>query len=69
MVKGVYTRRQGDITLRLPRTLHRIEIAEGNAVRTLFITGPRVRMWGFETDQGWLPHEEYLAKYGCNPNI
>ena len=69
MVDGVHQRVQGDIVFRLPKTLHRIEIDEGDTVATLFITGPRVRMWGFLTDEGWLPHEEYVAKYGTNPNI
>ena len=81
MVDGIHTRKEGDIVIRLPKTLHRIEIPEGKIVTSLFITGPRVRMWGFQIDKiernwlgwktkaGWMKRDDYLAKYGTNPNI
>ena len=72
-----YTRSAGDIKARLPKTLHRIEIPEDvHDVWTLFITGPRVRKWGFQvgpivknwlgfkTKSGWIDFEEYHRIYG-----
>lgn len=51
-------RRAGHIVFRSALTLHRLEIIE--PVTSLFITGPRVRNWGFLTpDEGWIPHEEW----------
>lgn len=43
----------GAIKLRLPSSAHRIEIDRG-ASWTLFITGPRVRTWGFHCPRGWV---------------
>lgn len=43
----------GDWKLRTPRSAHRIELAYGPCW-TLFITGPKVREWGFHCpDKGW----------------
>lgn len=80
-VNGSIVRNTGDIVLRLPKTLHRIEIPEGKIITSLFITGPRVRMWGFQltpivrnwlgfkTKAGWINHIDYAKQYGANPNI
>ena len=43
--------RAGDVRLRLPTTAHRIEV--GEPVWSLFVTGPRVREWGFHCPAGW----------------
>jgi hypothetical protein len=43
--------RAGDWRLRLPTTAHRIEVAE--PCWSLFLTGPRVREWGFHCPRGW----------------
>ena len=40
---------------RLPKTAHRIELIDNSPVWTLFITGPRVREWGFHCPKGWVP--------------
>jgi len=50
----------GDILLRAPRTAHRIEVAPGGGCWTLFITGPRVREWGFHCPQGWRPWHQFV---------
>lgn len=50
-------------TFRLPGTAHRIEIMDGKPVWTLFITGPRVREWGFHCPKGWV-HWEVFTKRG-----
>lgn len=47
-------RREGDLVLRGPRHAHRIELHEGPCL-TLFITGPRLRAWGFHCPAaGWI---------------
>lgn len=42
---------------------HRIEVVKG-PVRTIFITGPVWRKWGFYTDDGWLQSDDFFEKYG-----
>lgn len=54
-------REAGDIVLRLPGDAHRVEIAPGTICRTLFITGPRVRTWGFHCPRGWVPWCQFTA--------
>jgi hypothetical protein len=79
--KGTFTRKAGDFKIRFPKTLHRLEIEAGTQCWSLFITGPRVRAWGFQigpivrnwfgwkTASGWMHQKEYLAKYGVQtPN-
>lgn len=41
------------IIFRSPWTAHRIEILEGTTCETIFITGPRIRRWGFHCPKGW----------------
>lgn len=40
---------------------HRIELTHGQ-VWTLFITGPKIREWGFHCPQGWRHWTEFVAK-------
>jgi hypothetical protein len=67
------------IILRKPETLHRIELTRneyGIEIPTwsLFITGPRVRDWGFKCPQGWRNWREFVKSTdtgntvgkGCN---
>lgn len=53
-------RKAGSIVFRRPTAAHRLEVAKG-PVWTLFITGPRVREWGFHCPQGWRHWEEFTA--------
>jgi hypothetical protein len=41
----------GNLRFRLPWTAHRIEVDQ--PCWSLFITGPRVRDWGFHCPKGW----------------
>lgn len=41
----------GDLRFRLPWTAHRIEVDQ--PCWSLFITGPRMRDWGFHCPKGW----------------
>jgi hypothetical protein len=49
------TRRAGDIKLRRAQAAHRLEVIPGVECWTLFITGPRLRQWGFHCPfVGWV---------------
>lgn len=58
---GKTLRRAGAIKLRLPTAAHRIELVDGQPCWTLFITGPRVREWGFLCPQGWRHWRDFTA--------
>lgn len=45
-------RRAGDWKLRTAKAAHRIELVDGPCW-TLFLTGPRIRAWGFHCPAGW----------------
>lgn len=66
---GIHTRevrRPGSVKFALPSRAHRVELPldlNGNAIPcwTLFITGPRVREWGFHCEKaGWIPWREFV---------
>lgn len=53
-------RRAGEVVLRSAKHAHRIELHDGPC-RTLFITGPRIRQWGFHCDKaGWIPWQQFV---------
>lgn len=74
---GIVRRDQGDwVFRRSGKISHRIELDQkmifdglykykivDMPVWTLFITGPRYRMWGFHCPNGWKPFHEFLARY------
>ena len=49
----------GNIILRRPSTPHRVELLFDIPVWTLFVTGPRVREWGFHCPSGWRHWREF----------
>jgi hypothetical protein len=49
---------KGDIVLRPSYYTHRLVLPEGNAW-TLFITGPRMRHWGFHCPRGFVTWENF----------
>jgi hypothetical protein len=52
-------RKSGDFKFRWGPAPHRIELISGDCW-TLFITGPRVRQWGFYcTDKGWVDWRDF----------
>ena len=70
--EGVFMRHAGQIVLRRPTARHRVEllrdyryqVAERSHYRekpvlTLFITGPKVREWGFWCKQGFVHHKDF----------
>jgi hypothetical protein len=50
--------------IRAPREFHWIDLpSDGRSVWTFFATGPRVRRWGFLTeDRGWVDADDYEAE-------
>lgn len=57
---GAFKREQGAFKFRWGPSFHRIELTEG-AVWTLFVTGPRVREWGFQCPQGFIHWRRFTA--------
>lgn len=59
----------GQVSMRGPRALHRVEL-HGHQfgcpapAYTLFITGPKVRDWGFLCLNGWVPWQHFTKKDG-----
>ena len=59
---GPVRRKAGDVVQRSALALHRLEIEEGaRPVITLFVTGPKVRDWGFACPKGWVPWQEFTS--------
>ncbi len=51
----------GSITCRTAVEPHRLELVDG-PVWTLFITGPKIREWGFQDpERGWVHWADYLG--------
>jgi hypothetical protein len=50
------------------RGFHRVELRPGEEgqVWTLFVTGPRKTVWGFLSENGWIPFSEYFKKDGTS---
>lgn len=56
----LHDRKAPTIAPRWGKSPHRIELTAGPCW-TLFITGPRVREWGFYCPQGWKPWHKFTA--------
>lgn len=53
---------QGNLVYRRARFAHRLILSDGEAEAwTLFLTGPRIREWGFHCPQGWRNWKEFTA--------
>lgn len=59
-IHGRIVRYAGDFKFRSPWHAHRIELDDGDCW-TLFITGPRLRQWGFHCPQGWRHWREFTS--------
>jgi hypothetical protein len=65
-----FPRRQGDVKFRWGRAAHRIQLFKApphgeKPCWTVFITGPRVRKWGFYCPRGWVHWKQFTA--GSDP--
>jgi hypothetical protein len=67
-------RLEGSVVFRRAKAAHRLEVTPGYPCMSLFITGPRIRDWGFHCPfAGWVhwqdftagPNGETIGK-GCN---
>lgn len=52
---------QGDLKFRNAEAAHRLIVLPSIRVRTLFITGPRIRDWGFWCPQGWRHWKDFTG--------
>lgn len=50
----------GSVLARRAEALHRLIVPEGETCWTLFMTGPKIREWGFQTEFGWMHWKDYL---------
>lgn len=50
----------GDTVYRPAEFAHRLELIGGEPAETLFITGPRVREWGFHCPKGWVHWRQFV---------
>lgn len=49
----------GDWKFRRAKYAHRVELIDGQGCWTLFITGPRIRHWGFHCVKGWVHWKKF----------
>lgn len=56
---AVKVRKPGSVVFRWPSSAHRLVIGDGPCI-SLFITGPRVRDWGFHAPQGWVLWKDFV---------
>lgn len=56
---GQFLRQPGDVASRPAEAMHRVELVGDRAI-TLFMTGPKVRDWGFDCPQGWVPWQDFI---------
>ena len=54
--------RAGDTRFRWGASPHRIELVSGDCW-TLFVTGPKVREWGFNCPQRWIHWQEFTSPH------
>ena len=65
MPDGTRVLKRGAWALRGATALHRLEVVKG-PVWTLFITGRRVREWGFQCTKGWVHWKDFTTVDGRN---
>lgn len=51
----------GSIVFRRSTHAHRVELIGGRPAWTLFVTGPRLREWGFHCPRGWVHWKEFVS--------
>jgi hypothetical protein len=55
--------RAGDVVMRGAKSAHRIELHAGRCM-TLFLTGPKLRTWGFHCAQRWVDWRSFTSPDG-----
>lgn len=70
---GYHYRTAGHIYARLPSALHRVLLDTApwgeRSCWTLFITGPRVREWGFACPKGWVHWKKFTGEDDSGSSI
>lgn len=52
----------GDLVFREATHSHRLQLPQGvEFAETLFITGPKIRDWGFYCPKGWIPWQQFVS--------
>ena len=59
--QGSFVRMAGDVIDREAAALHWLEVVPGQPAISLFMTGPKVREWGFACSQGWVHWQDFTA--------
>jgi hypothetical protein len=59
--QGTFVRTAGDVVERPANALHRLDVIPGERAISLFITGPKVREWGFACDHGWVHWQDFTS--------
>lgn len=55
-------RNAGDIVFRRSTTAHRLEVRNNQSAISLFITGPKIRNWGFHCRKaGWVRWQDFVS--------
>ena len=57
-----HVRKAGDVIHREANQLHRLEIPENGRAVSLFITGPKIREWGFQCPNGWVHWSDFVGE-------
>lgn len=58
---GEFLRETGSIVTRAATDSHRLSILPGESAVSLFVTGPKIRDWGFHCPQGWRIWYDFVA--------
>lgn len=58
---GSFMREAGWIGSRAAEAAHRLEILPGERAVSLFITGPKIREWGFHCPKGWVHWQDFTG--------
>lgn len=53
----------GDLVLRSAKFSHRLEVPIAGSI-TLFVTGPKLRTWGFWCRKGWMDWRTFVGERG-----
>jgi hypothetical protein len=60
---GSFKREPGDVVIRKAEDLHWLEVQPGYQSISLFFTGPKIRDWGFQCGDRWVPWETFTGGY------
>jgi len=58
--EGLFKREAGDVVHRKATDAHRLEVIPGQSAISLFMTGPKLREWGFHCPQGWKHWRDFV---------